>query len=197
MQIAFDFLEAPPARPRRSERLFFALMPPVGIAAAIGRLRDGVISQHRLRGTRVENERLHVSLHHVGDYVRLREMFVYPAIRAGNTVSMRAFDVTFGCIHSFDPPPSRRGRATRWPLVLLAEGDGLRELHQFLGGAMQRQDLGAGQHFSPHMTLLYSTKPVPTQQITPFGFTAREFVLIHSERSLTRYNVIGRWPLRA
>jgi 2'-5' RNA ligase len=140
-------------------------------------------------------ERLHVSLHHVGDYKRLRTKFIYAARQAGNSVSMRPFEVTFRFIESFEGPPSTDDRPYKRPLVLLGEGDALLEFHRVLGAAMKRSGLRAAEDFTPHMTVFYGAKPIARQTIEPVRFVVREFCLIHSELWRTRYNVISRWPL--
>jgi 2'-5' RNA ligase len=80
--------------------------------------------------------------------------------------------------------------------VLRAEGTALFDLHALLGAAMREWGLKAADEFVPHMTLLYGPNAVPLQAIEPIRFVAREFVLIHSELGLTRYTVLGRWPLQ-
>ena len=87
----------------------------------------------------------------------------------------------------------------RKPLVLLAEGDALSELHNILSVAMKKNGLRAAEHFSrpPHMTLSYGRGTIPVQAIEPICFVVNEFVLIHSELWLTRYHVLDRWPLHA
>ena len=61
---------------------------------------------------------------------------------------------------------------------------------------MAKNGLRPGIDFKPHMTLLYGEKPMAKQEIEPIRLLVKEFVLIHSERGLTRHNVIDRWPLR-
>jgi 2'-5' RNA ligase len=65
-----------------------------------------------------------------------------------------------------------------------------------LGTAMENNGLRAARDFTPHMTLFYGPTPIPLLDIEPIRFAVREVVLIHSERGLSRYNVIDRWPLR-
>ena len=43
---------------------------------------------------------------------------------------------------------------------------------------------------------LYDREALPVQEIEPIRFVASEFALVHSEVGLTRYNILGRWPLR-
>jgi 2'-5' RNA ligase len=46
------------------------------------------------------------------------------------------------------------------------------------------------------MTLFYGSRPVPAQAIKPIRVMFNEFVLIHSELWLTRYNILDRWRLK-
>lgn len=196
MQGAFAFHQDIPRRPKRPERLFFALRPDSETSTSVGGLRQRFLRDHRLTGTPIELRHLHVSLHPLGDYARLPSNIIYGAQLAANAVSMPPFEASFRSIRSFDRPPSLKGRPGRWPLVLLGEGDGLGALHRELGAAMAKNGLRPGIGFKPHMTLLYGPKPIAPQEIEPIRLRVKDFVLIHSERGLTRHNVIGHWWLR-
>jgi 2'-5' RNA ligase len=195
MQWEFAFLRDEPARPKRPDRLFFALFPDAQTSRRIARFAERVVRDHRLEGRRIEAARLHVSLHHVGDYPRLRGKFVYAARRAGDAVVMRPFEVTFRAIRSFEGAPSIGGKPRRRPLVMLGEGEALLDLHKRLGAAMERHGLTAARAFTPHMTLLYAPKAVPVQAIEPIHVMIDDFSLVHSKLGLTQYDVVGRWPL--
>lgn len=193
MQGVFEFCTGLPARPRRPERLFFGLFPDARTARTASELAGRFA--RGLSGARFGTRRLHISLHHVGDYRRLRAQVVYAARQAGDAVAMPPFAVTFNAVGSFEGAPQAEGRPRRWPLVLRGTGGGLFALHALLGAAMTKNGLQAAERFVPHMTLLYGAEPVPLQLIDPIRFVVREFSLVHSELWLTRYNVIGRWPL--
>ena len=195
MQGVFEFYRDLPVRPKRPERLFYCLFPDAETTARAKRLRARFIHKHRLEGTQLKTERLHVSLQHVGDHKRLRTSLIYAARQAGKAVSMRSFEVTFRFVKSIDGAPPIDGRARRWPLVLLGEGDALSDLHKILGAAMEKNGLEAAKDFMPHMTLSYCSKPIPAQAIEPIRFVVKEFVLVHSELWLTRYNIVDRWLL--
>lgn len=196
MQGEFDFGERLPWRPRNPERLIFMVMPDAEVAALTGRFAQQFVSDNRLPGRMLLTERLHVSMHLVGDYRQLRSRHVYAAQLAAAAVSMSPFEVTARFIRTFQGAPARDGRPPKRPLVLLCEGDGLFELHGQVGAGMRRIGLRAAAGFVPHMTLLYGPQAVPMQAIEPIRFTARELVLIHSERGLTRYTVLWRWPFQ-
>jgi 2'-5' RNA ligase len=195
MQSVFEFYRDLPARPKRPERLFFALCPDPETALCVEQFGRRFLDQKHWKGTPLKTKRLHVSLHHVGDYRRLQTQVLYAAKRAAAAVSMRPFAVTLRFIKSVEPINGR----PRQPLVLLAEGDALLELHNILSVAMKKNGLRAAEHFTPppHMTLSYGRGMIPEQAIEPICFAVNEFVLIHSELWLTRYHVLGRWPLQS
>jgi 2'-5' RNA ligase len=196
MQGAFAFHHDLRWRPKRPERLFFALRLDSEISAYVGGLRQRFFREYCLTGTPIELEHLHVSLHPLGDYASLPSNIIYGAQLAANSVLMPPFEATFRSVKSFERLQSFEGRPGRWPLVLLGEGDGLGALHRKLGAAMAKNGLRPGIAFTPHMTLLYGDKPIAKQEIEPIRLLVNDFVLIHSERGLTRHNVIDRWPLR-
>jgi RNA 2',3'-cyclic 3'-phosphodiesterase len=189
MQLDLGFLEVLPKRPKRPERLFFGVLPGAGAALPFFRFGRDFVSEHSLPGKPLEEERLHISLQHVGDYRRIRSKFEYAARLAGNAVSMPPFEVIFHSIGSF------RTRPGRHPLVLLGESKALMELHRLLGAEMAKYGLRAATDFTPHMTLFYGPRILAFRPIAPLRLVVREFVLIHSERGLGRYNILGRWPL--
>lgn len=70
------------------------------------------------------------------------------------------------------------------------------EFHKILGAAMERYGLKIAEHFVPHLTLFYASRPITPRAIKPIRFLVDEFVLIHSELGLTRYNILDRWRLK-
>lgn len=177
--------------------MYFGLFPDVETAALIDQVRRQVFDQLNWDGKPLKPERLHVSLHHVGDYARLRTKYVYSARLAGAAILMRPFELTFSLIKSLDDDSRSRDPSRKLPLVLLAEADALRELHQMLGTAMRKNGFKAAEHLlTPHMTLSYGRRAIPAHAIEPIRFAVNGFVLIHSERGLTRYHVLDRWLLR-
>jgi 2'-5' RNA ligase len=184
-------------RPRKPERLFFALLPDPEAAERIHRFGEAFACEQGLTGRRLSPERLHLSLHHVGDFGRLRPKVLFAAERAARTVSIRSFDLTLRTIGTFEARPSRGGRPPARPLVLLANEDRLLGLHRLLAGAMAANGLSPSPHIAPHITLSYGGDRVPMQPIEPIAFAVASFVLVHSERGRPRYTIIGRWALEA
>lgn len=60
---------------------------------------------------------------------------------------------------------------------------------------MRKFGLRPSDTFVPHITMIYADKAIAPQAIEPVSWTVRDFALIHSERGLTRYNILERWPL--
>jgi len=195
MQGTFNFHTDQSNRRKNPERLFLCLMPDDETRGEVVRFGDEFFFQRRLGGSRLRPERLHMSLHHIGDFPRLREKHVYAVRQAAKAVFLAPFEIRLRSVQSFEPAPHKQNRR---PLVLLGEGgNALQTLFSTLGLALTRNGLKAASAFTPHMTLSYGPQPVPMQPIEPIRFQATDFVLIHSRLGLTQYEVIDRWPLAA
>jgi 2'-5' RNA ligase len=190
-QLSFaEFGAAPPLK----HGLFFALFPEPGAASCIERFAWRLRGEYGLSGAPLETERLHISLHHVGDYADLPRDVVAAARKAAATVAAPSFEVAFDRVMSFG-----RG-AGNLPLVLCA-GDDVAQLTSFqqaLGAAMSKAGLGrrARSRYVPHVTMLYDRQQVVEQRVDRIAWTVREFVLVHSLIGASRYVRLGCWPLR-
>lgn len=182
-------------RQKRFDRLYFGLFPDRATAEQIDEMAWRYQREHHIDNELLEAKRRHISMQHVGDYGHLREKFVFAAQCVGTSIALPAFDVVLEEIGSFAGHPTAPGTRPHRPLVLRARGDGLFVLFERLGRAMRRNGLRANIHFEPHLTLSYGPQMIQFEAITPIRFIARELVLIHSEVGLTRYHVLGHWPL--
>lgn len=196
MQRVFEVYRDWPISRKRADGLFFALSPDCGLSRRIAQFGARFVRDHRLEGTSLAADRLHVSLQNVGQYPQLPTKFVDAAKKAGDAVVSPPFDLEFHSIMSFAGSPPRDGRPRRRPLVILGRPDALFDLHQMLGRAMRTNGLRATASIVPHMTLHYGPKPVAMQPIEPIRFAVREFTLIHSLRGLGQHNTLARWRLR-
>ena len=182
----------PPPKP--TDRLFLGLFPDAGDAARLSQQAHGLRERFGLTGHLLAPERLHVTLHHLGDHVGLREDIVSAARNAADTVHLPPMEIAFDQVMSFATHSGTH------PLVLCAgqPHEALRQLWQTLDLALQRAACPKPRSgsFTPHMTLLYDRETMPVQAVEPLAWTAREFVLVHSLLGQTRHIVLGRWPLR-
>jgi len=182
-------------QPQRADRLLLMVVPDAGGASSAARLRQELRASHRLRGKAIATDRLHVTLHRVGDFAGVPQRIVARTRAVASAVSMWRFTVEFNGALSF------RSRPGNWPLVL--QGDegvfGLFVLQRRLGRAMENAGLGrANPHYTPHMTLLYGDRVVADEPVRPpIRWAVHEFVLVHSLLGRSRYNVLARFPLRA
>lgn len=187
-QLSFEGFAAPQ---HPTDRLFFAIFPDADTAARIARLARQFCDRHELKGPPLEAERFHITLHHLGDYVGVPRGTVAAAVESAQAVSTAPFDLVFDRVASFQGRPGNR------PLILRG-GGGVAALAAFqrdLGVAMTKGGLGrkAERNFTPHMTLLYDDHEIDEPLAEPIGWTAREFVLVHSLLGQTRHIPLARW----
>lgn len=179
---------------RPTDRVFFAIFPDVDAAAHIAQRARHLRGEHGLKGKPLATERFHVTLHHLGDYVGLPQDIVAAAGEAAANVAFPPFDIVFDRAVSFS------GRPHSQPFVLRG-GEGVTALiafQQALGAAMTKAGLGrsAAPHYTPHVTLLYDARCVAELGVESIGWTAHEFVLVHSLLGQTRHIPLARWRLR-
>jgi RNA 2',3'-cyclic 3'-phosphodiesterase len=180
------------AAPQPTDRLFFAIVPDAATAARIARLAQRLRGLHGLRGRPLAADRLHVTLHFLGDHAGLPLQLVADASAAAASVAVPAFDVAFDRAASFLRPRNA-------PLVLRG-GDGLvalTALQRALGAALQAAGLlhAAAVRFTPHVTLLYDDRQVIDEPVDTIAWTVREFVLIDSLIGQGRHVPLARWSL--
>lgn len=181
--------------PRQVERLFFGLMLPGETAReALGVLTESQ-DEYGLRGRPIRQDRLHVTLIHVGDYTGMPPQSVIDALRqAGDRVEAPAFEAVFDRVSSFSGAPGKH------PHVLLGEKgvEALKAFRSDLLTAVVRHGVKplSRQEFTPHVTLSYADRRLPERSIRPISWRPEEFVLIHSEVGRSIYHTLGRWPLR-
>jgi RNA 2',3'-cyclic 3'-phosphodiesterase len=184
--------------PKLTDRLFFALFPSEEAIPKIVKTSQQLRDAHGLTGKSLSNDRLHVTLHHVGDYAGgLPNGLVEAAQEAAARIAMPAFDVTFDRAMSFSGRPRNR------PFVMRGNerhDGGLAALMAFqktMYLAMCRVGLQgprANAKFAPHVTLMYDDQGIAEQAVEPVRWTARDFVLVHSLLGQTRHIHLGRWP---
>lgn len=187
-QLAFaGFGAAPPL----TDSLFFAFLPDAAARARIVELTQRLRDKYALKGRPQSADRLHVSLHHIGEYSKFPDDIAARAMEVAGQIDVSPFDVSFDGVMSFS------GNPKSLPLALCG-GEGVAPvvaLHQTLGSTMQRADLGRAKSGKPHITLLYDERRIDAQPVEPIGWTAREFVLIHSLLGRGEYRALGRWSL--
>lgn len=180
-----------PRAPRMRRKLFFAILPDAQAAQEIAKLGASLDQQHGIGGHPLRPDRLHITLHVIGEYDETPQADVLAARQAADAVHEDAFDVVFDRAMTFVG-----ARA-----YVLGGGEGVEAVKAFwlkLGIQLANAHVRTFKNssFTPHMTLAYQGRPVAEHPIEPVRWTAREFVLINSHVGETHHEIMGRWPLR-
>jgi 2'-5' RNA ligase len=178
-----------PRRPHRAFTVFFAIRPAPDDARTLEVLGQRLAQDHGLRCEFLAADRLHVSLHNLGEYDAVPAGLVQRASQVADALVFPAFKVVF------DKAVVFRSRGA--PYVLCG-GEGLNALRQFrlaLGMAMADLHMPVLHSFTPHMTLAYKGRLGLVHAIAPVCWPAYELVLINSHYGKTVHEVLGRWPL--
>ncbi|MBB5877970.1 2'-5' RNA ligase family protein [Xanthomonas sp. 3498] len=183
--------DAPAAR----ESLFFALLPDAQTAQAVHRLGRQLCHEHGLHGRALPPERLHVTLHYLGEYAGIPPRLLQQACAAGQALSAAPFALAFDQAVTFD------SRARSRPLVLRGEGEPapLLALRQALQQLLVRHGVAprADGVYLPHMTLAYVDQALAPQRVSALPWQAGSLSLIRSVQGQGRYLHEAHWPLRA
>ncbi|KAB7772915.1 RNA 2',3'-cyclic phosphodiesterase [Xanthomonas sp. LMG 12462] len=183
--------DAPAAR----ESLFFALLPDMQAAHAVHSLGQQLCQAHGLHGRALPPERLHVTLHYLGEYAGIPPRLLQQACAAGHALAASPFQLAFDQAVTFD------SRARSRPLVLRgdAEPAPLLALRQALQQQLARHGVAprADGAYLPHMTLAYVDQALAPQQVPALHWQATSLSLIRSVQGQGRYLHEASWPLRA
>lgn len=178
--------------PTPTDRLMFLLYPDRTTAERIGDAARVLKERLGLRGALLQTERLHVTLHHLGDYVGVPRDVVGKGVSAGDALTASPFEVKFDRAVSFANRPGAN------PFTLQG-GEGLGALIGFqkaLGETMAGAALRPDRSFTPHVTLLYDALIAPEQLIAPISWTVDRFALVQSKLGQTRHLILREWMLR-
>jgi 2'-5' RNA ligase len=170
-----------PCQPQH--RLFFALRPPPPAAAYIRHCCAWLGP-----GRWVRPEHFHVTLNILDDWPFL-PLDLLAAMRAvGDEVAANPFRIIFDQLNGSD-----RSIVLR-PSERIAT---LCEFQRLLAAAIARAGIVTrlGAKFSPHLTLVYRSRPDFTAGVDAVSWTVTEFVLIESLVGWTEHKVRGRWML--
>jgi 2'-5' RNA ligase len=176
--------------PRKRRKLFFALRPDADAAKEIASLGAALDKHHGIGGQPLRPDRLHITLHVIGEYDETPQPAILAARQVGDAVIADAFDVVFDRAMTFVGAKA----------YVLGGSEGVEAVKAFwlrLGIELANIQAFRKSSFTPHMTLSYRGRTMAEHPIEPIRWTAREFVLINSHVGETYHEVVGRWPLRA
>jgi RNA 2',3'-cyclic 3'-phosphodiesterase len=173
--------------------LFFAILPDQVTAKTLEGFASTTKRQYHFTQNIIPAERLHISLHAVEECVTEISFDQLEKLKqVASQVRADPFPVTFDRALSF------RRNSPKQPFVITGGAglDGLREFRSMLGETVGPYlATSARNSFTPHVTLCYDEKSVPSHPIPPMSWTVRDFALVLSHVGQSRYEFLGRWAL--
>ena len=179
-----------PGEPRKRFKLFFAILPDAVTAAEISKLGIRLDRQYGIHGDPLKTDRLHITLHVLGEYDERPDDVIDMGKRVGDLMHAAPFEVMFDRAMTFNTSSN--------PYVLLVSESTDKAIRDFwlsLGMEIANFRPFRKPKFKPHMTLSYKGNVTPEHPIEPIRWTAREFVLINSHVGETYHEHVGHWPL--
>ncbi len=176
------------SEPQSLHTLFFAITLPPDTGMQVAALREKLIEKHRLNGTLIGMQHLHVTLL---DLELFGDHKVDIARQAAESVAAASLPTNF----VFDRVLSFSASKA---VVLAGNSDGgvaLATLRQSLEVAMRKLGLRAKPVKTPHLTLMYSGQTVQEHPVEPIQWSIKEFTLIRSHVGKTLHEPLGSWPL--
>ena len=177
--------------PTPTDRLMFLVYPDPSTAQRIAQEASRLRSSLGLDGALLHAERLHITLHHLGDFVGLPNDIVSKGVFAGDAMAAAPFEV------AFDRAASFANRRSANPFTLQG-GEGVTDLVAFqkgLGEKMAGAALRPDRSFTPHITLLYDGRIVPEKPIAPIVWRIDRFALVQSKLGRTQHVTLREWTL--
>lgn len=174
---------------------FFAVLPDDLARSEIAGVGERFRKSHRVSGSPVGIDGLHLLLCPMGKPERLRQPLESALLAAAGEVRAKGFVATLDSAMRFS------AKDGQFPFVLCADTattESALQLRKAIAAAQARVGLQVSgvSSFLPHVTLLRG-HAVDTieESIAPIHWHVREFVLIRSFFGQSKYEVIGRWPL--
>ena len=180
-----EAVPSPAAGVAETHRLFFALLPPAEVIAAIGEHRASV---GLTRGF-ISDDRLHMTLAITDDHdTGPPPPLTTAALAAGAAVRSAPIHVLLD---------EAVGGAGTIVLRSHEKLDHLFALQRRLASSLSAAGvpMRRGWRFNPHVTIGYRRGAPFAAPILPISWRAQDLVLIHSHVGLTRHDILARWPL--
>jgi 2''-5'' RNA ligase len=174
---------------------FFAVLPDDVARSEIASVGERFRKSHRIGGSLIGIESLHLSLCPMGKPERLRQPLESALLAAAGEVRAKGF------VAALDSAMRFSARDGRFPFVLCADTattESALQLRKVIAAAQSRVGLQVSgvSSFLPHVTLLQGHAVDSIEEsITPIQWQVHEFVLIRSFFGQSRHEVIGRWSL--
>jgi RNA 2',3'-cyclic 3'-phosphodiesterase len=174
---------------------FFAVLPDDAARSEIVGVGERFRKSHRVSGSPVGIDSLHLSLCPMGKPERLRQPLESALLAAAGEVRAKGF------VAGLDSAMRFSARDGQFPFVLCADTatiESTLQLRKAIAAAQSSVGLQVSgvSSFLPHVTLLqgYAVDAIE-ESIASIHWHVHEFVLIRSFFGQSQNEVIGRWPL--
>lgn len=174
---------------------FFAVLPDERTRAAITGASERFRKSHRVSGSAVGIDSLHLAICPMGNPTRPLPSVEAALLAAAGEVHAHAFDITLDAAMRFSVNDGR------FPFVLCADSastESALKLRLALAEAQRRCGLAVTgvSSYLPHVTLLHGHAiDAIRESIVPIRWTVREFVLVRCFFGQGRQEVVERWSL--
>lgn len=174
---------------------FFAVLPDDRARSEIAGVAERFRKSHRISGSPVGIDGLHLSVCPIGKPERLRQPLETALLAAAATVRVMGFAVTL------ESAMRLCAKDGQFPFALCADSSTVASalaLRKAIAAAQLQVALRVPgvSSFMPHVTVQHGHLiDAVEESITPIHWRVGEFVLIRSFFGQSRYEVIGRWPL--
>jgi len=174
---------------------FFAVLPDDHARSEIVSVGERFRKSHRVNGSPISIDGLHLSLCPIGKPERLRQPLESALLAAAGEVHAVGFIATLDSAMRFS------AKDGQFPFVLCADTattESALQLRKAIAAAQAHVGLHVSgvSSFLPHVTLLQGhAVDAIEESISPIHWRVHEFVLIRSFFGHSKNEVIGRWPL--
>jgi len=171
------------------DQLFLGIFPDRKAQHAIGDIAQTFLREQGMRATPQHASRLHVTVHHLGDYAELRPEIIDAAWLAIERIQTARWSMVLDRITGF------AGQPRNHPIVLhCASKDAhtlWRETRELFEDAGFSRWLA--QSYTPHLTLFHGDRPPPPVPvpIRPIMWPVREVVLVQGVHGKGEYRFLG------
>lgn len=181
VQAVFDFCR-PPARTKKPERLFFALMPDEAAAFVLNEFLERFLIANEIEAVRVKPivalQRLCAS----------KDSVLYGAKLAGQAVAAAGLTLKFDAVGTVSTPERR-------VLALTSRDPALSAVQENLRTALAQNGLKADEA-APFLPLAHGLTRMPMEAIKPVKLRVSGLALLRGEQT-GAFSVLRRWPLNS
>lgn len=179
---------------------FFAVLPPDELRPHLAHLRNAVVAHERIVGRPAALDRLHISIAPLASFERGEPLpsagrVEALAARIAARVTMRAFDVCFDGVQTFNTRESDASNRRYFLVLCGSDLPGLTQLNDLFRQSRTSMAAATAKPFNPHMTLFYANRPIAPCDIAPIKWTVRDVALVQSFQGEGRHVILRRWPL--